>query len=99
LQKSTEAVAKKPTTENAMKNELEVLHVLSVGAGVEDKFLRLVRDVERYRWLREQTWNSSLLAVVEDPRNSVKLGCDCPSHARLDERIDLSMLAERVARQ
>lgn len=82
-----------------MKNELEVLHVLAVGAGVEDKFLRLLRNAERYAWLREQTWNSSLLAVVDDPRNSVKLGCDCPSHAQLDERIDLSMLAERVTRE
>ena len=79
-----------------MTNELELLHVLAVGSGAEAAFLRVVRDAERYRWLRTQTWNSSLLAVVDDPRNSVKLGCDCTSHALLDERIDISMLAERA---
>lgn len=43
---------------------------------------------QRYLWLREQHWNESKLAVVCDPKESIKLGYDCPSGQRLDEIID-----------
>lgn len=79
-----------------MMNELELLHVLAVGAGAEDAFLRVVRDAERYRWIRAQTWDGGILAVVDDPKHSLKLGSDCLSHARLDDRIDLVNLARRL---
>lgn len=76
--------------------ELELLHVLAVGAGKEDAFLRLVRDAERYQCLRAQEWDKNLLAVVDDPKNAIKLGYECLSHARLDDRIDLVMMALRL---
>jgi hypothetical protein len=53
-------------------------------------------DAKRYRWLRGQNWNDSLLAVVADPKDAVKLGQDCPSLERLDEQIDAAMLAQRA---
>lgn len=52
----------------------------------ENERLRL--DAERYRWLREQHWNDGQLAVVVNPKESVKLGYDCPSRERLDAAID-----------
>ncbi len=52
------------------------------------------KDAERYRWLRAQNWNDSLLAVVAYPRDAIKLGHDCPSLARLDEQIDAAMMAQ-----
>lgn len=45
-------------------------------------------DAERYTALRTQTWYDGVVAVVRDPRRSVKLGYDCPSHERLDELAD-----------
>jgi len=45
-------------------------------------------DAARYRWLREQHWNEADMAVVCEPKKSVKLGFDCPSGERLDEAID-----------
>lgn len=54
------------------------------------------KDAERYRWLRAQHWNDSLLAVVADPKDAVKLGHDCPSLDRLDAAIDAAMLAQRA---
>jgi hypothetical protein len=53
-------------------------------------------DANRYRWLRAQNWDTGLLAVVADPKDAVKLGCDCPSLSRLDEQIDAAMLAQRA---
>jgi hypothetical protein len=49
------------------------------------------RDAARYRWLREAHWSGSPLCVVADPKNSVKLGVDCPSLGRLDEALDAAM--------
>lgn len=54
----------------------------------ENESLR--KDAERYRWLRVQHWNSSVMAVVFDPKHSVKLGADCPSDLRLDVAIDFA---------
>lgn len=45
-------------------------------------------DAKRYRWLRDQDWFSSPLAVVHSPKDAVKLGHDCPSRDRLDAAID-----------
>ena len=53
------------------------------------------RDAERYRWLREQFWLSSPLAVVRDPKAAVKPGYDCPSLARLDAAIDAARLSRK----
>lgn len=53
-----------------------------------DDLEALRRDAERYRCLREMSWFDSPLAVVTDPRKSVRLGVDCPSHERLDEMVD-----------
>lgn len=46
------------------------------------------RDAQRYQWLRRQTWYGGPMAVVCNPKESVKLGVDCPSYDRLDEAID-----------
>lgn len=51
----------------------------------------LLRDAERYRWLRDQHWNEADMAVVCHPKKSVKLGFDCPSGERLDESVDAAM--------
>lgn len=48
-------------------------------------------DAARYMWLRSQHFNDSPLSVVIDPKDSVKLGRDCPSLERLDEIIDTEM--------
>jgi len=48
------------------------------------------KDAERYRKLRQNHWSESDIAVVCHPRQSVKLGSDCPSGDRLDEIIDIS---------
>ena len=48
----------------------------------------LKRDAERYRWLRVQHWHDAPLCVVSNPTYSVKLGKDCPSDERLDQKID-----------
>jgi hypothetical protein len=48
----------------------------------------LRKDAERYRWLREQNWNSSPICAVMRPKDAVKLGHDCPSLDRLDDAID-----------
>jgi len=49
-------------------------------------------DAGRYRKLRLCDWFSSPLAVVRNPKKVLTggsaLGCDCPSHARLDEAVD-----------
>lgn len=51
-------------------------------------------DAARYRWLRKQNWNDGELAVVVDPKKSVRLGHDCPSLDRLDAAIDDAMKRE-----
>lgn len=43
---------------------------------------------ERYRWLREQHWDKSPIAVVVNPKAAVKLGHECPSGIRLDQLLD-----------
>lgn len=59
-----------------------------IKSDVNDELAAIKRDAERYRWLREQHWNEAKLCVVAQPKNSVKLGCDCPSFDRLDNLID-----------
>ncbi len=62
----------------------------------EDAELEAMRkDAERYRWLRAQHWSTSRLAVVCDPRSSIKLGYFAPSEALLDHEIDKYMDLER----
>ena len=56
----------------------------------------LQTDAQRYRWLREQQWNTGLLAVVADPKAAIKLGHDCPSLERLDDAIDAAMAVHRL---
>lgn len=48
-------------------------------------------DAARYRWLRSQKWNDGKICVVVDPKDSVKLGRDCPCLDRLDRMIDEAM--------
>lgn len=55
----------------------------------ENEALR--KDAERYRFLRNQHWPVAELAVVCNPKVSVKLGHDCPSEERLDEQVDGAM--------
>lgn len=55
---------------------------------VDDTQTQLKKEAERYRKLRAMSWHDSPICVVRNPRNSVKLGYDCPSGDRLDELID-----------
>lgn len=52
----------------------------------------LRRDAKRYRFLRNQHWPVAELAVVCNPKVSVKLGHDCPSGDRLDQQVDGAMI-------
>lgn len=52
------------------------------------------RDAARYRWLRQQEWHRSTIAVVVEPKVSVRLGHDLPNRERLDEMIDRLMLGK-----
>lgn len=54
----------------------------------------LRKDAKRYRFLRNQHWPVAYLAVVVNPKVSVKLGHDCPSGERLDEQVDGAMKRE-----
>lgn len=47
----------------------------------------VLKDAQRYRWLREQSWMDNL-CVVDSPKSSVKLGSFYPSQGRLDSLID-----------
>ena len=49
-------------------------------------------DADRYRWLREQSWNTAELCVVVDPKASLRLGYDCPSLERLDVLVDAGIV-------
>lgn len=60
-------------------------------ASLRQKIAELETDAARYRWLRLRHWYSDRLVVVVDPKNSVKLGVDCPSMDRLDDAIDAEM--------
>ena len=55
----------------------------------------LRKDAERYRWLREQSWDAGELCIVSQPKHAVKLGHDCPSLFRLDDAIDAAIAQER----
>jgi hypothetical protein len=61
---------------------------MSISKAFEHGWLSNSPDAERYRWLRECNWHDSDLAVVCNPKFSIKLGIDCPSLERLDEMID-----------
>lgn len=50
------------------------------------------RDAARYRWLRAQTWDKSVLCVATEPKDTVRLGTYCPSGDLLDAAIDAAML-------
>lgn len=45
-------------------------------------------NARRYETLRAMHWNDGPLAVVANPKTSVKLGTDCPSGERLDQMLD-----------
>lgn len=51
------------------------------------------RDAARYRWLREQQWDSASLFVIDGGKERVRLGTDCPSLFRLDAAIDAAIAA------
>lgn len=68
--------------ENLLQTELEKIKAENEA---------LLKDAERYRWLRGQHWNESEMAVVCYPQKAVKLGFDCPSERRLDSAIDAAL--------
>ena len=51
-------------------------------------------DAEQYRWLRAQHWHDGPMCVVVAPKQSVKLGADCPSEERLDALIYAARAAQ-----
>jgi len=56
---------------------------------------RLSADARRYRWLREQQWDTANLFVISGSQSAVRLGTDCPSYDRLDAAIDAAMSADQ----
>lgn len=50
--------------------------------------LHMRENAGRYRWLRQQHWSTSTLAVVMHPKKNVELGATCPSMEQLDAEID-----------
>lgn len=48
-------------------------------------------DAGRYRELRKMNWHDSLMCVVVNPRETVRLGADCPSAERLDTELDAAI--------
>lgn len=51
----------------------------------------LRKDAERYRWFRNQHWDSSAICAVVDPKQSTTLGAYCPSGKLLDDAIDAGL--------
>lgn len=49
------------------------------------------KDAARYRKLRGMHWSDSMLCVVSEPKESVKIGCYCPSGEQLDAAIDAAL--------
>ena len=76
-----------------MSTIMESLWAAANREGTEIADMR--KDAERYRWLRAQHWSTSRLAVVCDPRHSIKLGYFAPSEALLDHVIDEYMDLDR----
>ncbi|MFT0547462.1 hypothetical protein ACMHYO_14165 [Allopusillimonas ginsengisoli] len=52
-------------------------------------------DAERYRALRGMWWHDSPLCVVSRPKESLRLGVDCPTTGRLDAAIDAAMKEQK----
>jgi len=52
------------------------------------------RDAERYRWLRNQLWETASLCVVENPKRALRLGSYCPRGEYLDAAIDAALAGE-----
>ena len=50
--------------------------------------LHMRENAGRYRWLRQQHWSTSTIAVVLDPKKNVELGATLPSLEDLDAEID-----------
>ena len=48
----------------------------------------MLKNAERYQKLRAMHWSESPMCVVVNPKESVKLGHDCPCGDRLDEMLD-----------
>lgn len=55
----------------------------------------LRKDAERYRWLRNQYWETSKLCVVARPKDAVKIGHWCPSGEYLDDVVDEQLRSDR----
>lgn len=49
------------------------------------------QDAQRYRWLREQFWQTSDIVVISGGRSHVPLGTLCPRTDVLDEIIDKAL--------
>ena len=74
-------------TKDALQREL---------ARVRAEVEALRADAEQYRWLRAQHWHDGPMCVVVAPKQSVKLGADCPSEERLDALIYAARAAQGV---
>jgi len=61
---------------------------------VIEQLRRMAADAARYRWLRAQHWHDGPMCVVVAPKQSVKLGADCPSEERLDALIYAARAAQ-----
>ncbi len=65
---------------------------------LRDYVRRLRQNDARYRLLRSMHWSEDQLAVVVDPKKSIKLGHQTLSEARLDEFLDELLRQRSVGR-
>lgn len=71
----------------AISNAFQAGHNAGV-AHHKQATLHMRENAGRYRWLRQQHWSTSTLAVVMDPKKNVEIGTTCPSMEQLDAEID-----------
>jgi hypothetical protein len=90
------------STRDALDHSLanpEVDSHASIHLAILNELIQCLREAEldaaRYRWLREQQWNSSNLFVIAGSKSRIRLGTDCPSLVLLDNAIDAAIDQQR----
>ena len=98
LRAEVERMRRMPITDE----QFAALNALRVAGEAQNKAIDMLKaeieslraDADRYRWLREQHWHDGTMCVVVAPKQSVKLGADCPSGERLDALIYTARAAQ-----
>ena len=75
----------KPDSERDAKAIAAAINLLRTH---RDELLGVVEDAARYRFLRDQRWESSNIFVIKGGKEQVRLGTHCPNLGELDAAID-----------